>query len=216
MLARLRADERGAVMVVAAAALTALLLFAGLALDFGRGHLLRAQLQTAVDAAALAGALQAVPMAELQVSRWVAETEECTDPITRKPYRCVSWSNASPVTVSGAERYLIRQGGWRTATAGDCSWPYRCSPTYSVERRWLQLPADDSIRQVARSTFYENARWPGGSAGPQVQQLEVSADPLKTEVTATASLTMPTTFLRLAMIDHLQITRTGSAVPVRR
>ncbi|MFZ5825169.1 MAG: pilus assembly protein TadG-related protein, partial [Bacillota bacterium] len=41
-------------MVIVALFLTLLLLFTGLALDLGRAHLLRAQLQTAVDAGALA------------------------------------------------------------------------------------------------------------------------------------------------------------------
>lgn len=54
-------------MALTAIAMVLLLLFAGLALDFGRTHLLRAQFQTALDAAALAGALEVIPMVEIAI-----------------------------------------------------------------------------------------------------------------------------------------------------
>lgn len=52
-------DERGQVLILLAVAMTVLFLFSAMMLDFGRVHLVRTQLQAAVDAAALAGVSQA-------------------------------------------------------------------------------------------------------------------------------------------------------------
>lgn len=213
MLSRLRRDTQGAVMVMAAATFTILLLFAGLALDFGRAHLLRAQLQTAVDAASLAGALQVIPMAELAIDRWEAIEDTCTDPVTKKPYSCISWVSTSPAIVSGTQWDLINRGEWRARAGAQCAWPYRCG-SYTIVREWLVLP--ESTVPVARNTFGQNARWPGGELGPRVLGLTVTINQAKAEVTATASMSMPTTFLKLVGIRDLQFTRTGSAVPVKR
>lgn len=212
MLKRLRHQERGAVMVIAALSFTVLLLFAGLALDFGRAHLLRAQLQSAVDASALAGALQVIPMAELKIDRWVAIEETCYDPVSKQNYPCLSWESTSPARVSGPQWDLIRLGRWRNAAASQCNWPHRCSHTYTIVREWLVLPP--STVPVSESTFYKNAFWP--SQGARVESVSVSVNPDKVEVTTQATLTTPTTFLKLVGIRELRLSRTGSAIPVRR
>ncbi len=201
-------------MVVAAATLTILLLFAGLALDFGRAHLLKAQLQTAVDAAALAGALQVVPMVEIAVVRWEADDGTCTDPVTRKPYSCITWGPASPAMATGTERDLLRQQGWRQAVAGQCGWPHRCAGDYAIVQQWQILPATTS--GVAADTFRMNNTWPGGSLKPRLTAPAVTVDPQKVEVTVSATMTMPTSFLKLIGIRELRFARSGSAVPVRR
>jgi hypothetical protein len=202
-------------MVMAAASFTALLLFAGLALDFGRAHLLRAQLQTAVDAASLAGALQVVPMVELHIDRWVWDDQTCYDPISKKPYDCSTWERTSPAVVTGPHWDLVYLGGWRNYTGGQCNWPYQCG-TPHIAREWAVLP--ESTVPVARNTFAQNASWPTGSLGPQVLDLTVTVDRSKPvpEVTATATMSMPTTFLKLAGIEQLRFTRSGTAAPVKR
>ncbi|HWI64197.1 MAG TPA: Tad domain-containing protein [Symbiobacteriaceae bacterium] len=214
MLNRLRRETQGAVMVMAASTLTILLLFAGLALDFGRAHLLRAQLQTAVDAASLAGALQVIPMVELTIDRWEEVVDTCTDPVTKKPYSCRSWEWAPPAQVSGPQWDLLNLGQWRARAGAQCSSPYRCSSPPRVTREWLVLP--ESTVPVARNTFSQNAQWPGGALGPQVQDVTITMNQAKAEVTARATMTMPTTFLKLVGIRELRFTRTGSAVPVKR
>lgn len=211
---RLRGEQEGAVMVIAAVSFTIILLFAGLALDFGRAHLLKAQLQTAVDAAALAGALQVVPMVELELDRWKAVDSWCTDPISQVPYNCLDWERAPSVRVSGTEWDLLRQDGWRSAFASRCDWPHRCDSDYKVVRQWLVLPP--TTTGVAEDTFRKNSVWPGGSHGATVRDLRVSVDQVKVEVTAAASMTTPTSFLKLAGINELRVSVTGSAVPVRR
>ncbi|HYF78410.1 MAG TPA: pilus assembly protein TadG-related protein [Symbiobacteriaceae bacterium] len=214
-LSRLRRDTRGAVMVMAAASFTALLLFAGLALDFGRAHLLRAQLQTAVDAASLAGALQVVPMVQLRIDRWEWIHSICRDPVSGRQYDCSTWETTSPAIVEGPHWDLVYLGGWRNYTGGQCNWPYQCG-TPHIAREWAVLP--ESTAPVARNTFAQNASWPTGSLGPQVLDLTVTIDRSKPvpEVTATATMSMPTTFLKLAGIEQLQFTRSGTAAPVKR
>lgn len=70
-------EERGASLVIVAVLLPLLLLLAGIGLDLGRAQLLAARLQTAVDAAALAGAMQiaaAEPPYRSAIERTVRET----------------------------------------------------------------------------------------------------------------------------------------------
>lgn len=214
MLKRLHKEEKGAVMVMAALSLTILLLFTGLALDFGRAHLLKAQLQTAVDASSLAGALQVVPMVELEIDRWRWVSEWCTDPVSKRPYDCSYWERASPARVSGTEWDLIFQGGWLQAAGSQCWSPYQCDNTYRKVREWVILPPD--TRDVAVAAFYMNATWPGAGLRPDIQDLTINIDHSRAEVTATAALSTPTTFLKLIGIHELRFTRTGSAIPVRR
>lgn len=213
MLGRLLRRERGAVMAVAALTLTVLLLFAGLALDFGRAHLLKAQLQTAVDASALAGALQVRDMVELEIERLELVEWWCTDPVTKTNYRCDSWDPATPVRVEGTKSALIRGDGWRRQVASRCTGSYMCPGDYRIVRSWLELPRDTGA--VAEDAFLRNATWPGGTLGATVEDVQVRIDQDKTEVTTSATMTVPTSFLKLVGIDYLKFTRTGSAVPVR-
>ncbi|MFZ5827906.1 MAG: Tad domain-containing protein, partial [Bacillota bacterium] len=201
-------------MVIVALFLTLLLLFTGLALDLGRAHLLRAQLQTAVDAGALAGALQVQPMVALEVDRWLAVEDWCMDPVSGEPYPCLGWSPVNPATATGPWRELIGQGRWRLATAAQCSWPHRCSYGYRIESEWLTLPP--AVEQVARETLLMNATWPRGSHGAIIRSVDITVDRQQGAVTAAATLQVPTHFLRLIGIDELRLTRSGTARPVRR
>lgn len=213
MLSRLRRDTQGAVMVMAAFTLTILLLFAGLALDFGRAHLLRAQLQTAVDAASLAGALQVVPMVELHINRQRNVSYTCPDPVTGKPSTCWEWEDASDLSLEGPKWDLITHDNWRAKAGSRCNWPYSCDPP-TITREWLVLPA--STIPVAEATFATNAQWPGGRLKPQVLNLRVTTNTSTVKVTATADMVMPTTFLRLVGINEIRFTRSGTATPVKR
>ncbi len=59
-------DDRGFVTVITAITLPVMLLFAAFALDFGRAFILKHELQSAADAAALAGASQAALRSEYE------------------------------------------------------------------------------------------------------------------------------------------------------
>lgn len=206
-----RSRRRGGVLVTTAVAFLALLLFAGMALDFGRAHLLKAQLQTAIDASALAGALQVVPMRAIARDRWLRIDETCPDPVTKKPKICSRWEQVSPATAEGRKRDLIN-GGAERATASQCADPYRCGRVV-VTREWIVLPS--STEPMAREAFDKNKAWPVGALGATVEGVRVTIDHAKTEVTTTATIHIPTTFLRLVGITELRFTRHGSAQPVQ-
>jgi len=197
-------------MVVAAVAFTVLLLFAGLALDFGRAHLLRSELQTALDAAALAGALEVVPMATIERDRWVASEATCTDPVTGLNYPCLAWSSTSPATATGTESQVLKNNAWLAATAAQCAYPYRCG-TYRVVKQWQEMPPSTSAK--AQEAFQTNARWQRQDV--QVSGFRVEVNAVTHEVTTTATMTMPTSFLRLVGMSALTFTRTGGATPTR-
>lgn len=200
-------------MVLTAAALTLLLLFAGLALDFGRAHLLKAQLQTAVDAAALAGALQVIPMVEISIRRYEASETWCKDPLTHVQYPCMDWDPASPVVLTGTQWDLLHLGLWRARAGAQCTWPYRCD-SYRIVREWLVLPP--SAEPVAEGAFYRNATWPAGALAPTVDRPTVITDSREITVTAVARMQMPTTFLKLIGIREVSFERRGTATPVKR
>lgn len=201
-------------MLIVALALTVLLLFTGLALDFGRGHLLQAQLQTAVDAGALAGALQVIPMIGLEFDRWLAVEDWCSAPVSGEPYPCLAWEMVNPATASGPRRELVGKGRWRPAVASQCAWPHRCRNDYRIVSEWEVLPP--STEQAAREALLLNATWPGGTHGAVLESVDVAVDRRLASVKATATLRAPTHFLRLIGINELRLTRSGTATPVRR
>ncbi|MFZ5816697.1 MAG: pilus assembly protein TadG-related protein [Bacillota bacterium] len=138
-------NQRGGTMVILSVVLTALLLFAGLVLDLGRAHLLRAQLQTAVDAGALAGAMEVTPTA--------------ADPLPASEARC---------------------------------------------------------RAAVRQAVQVNATWPEGRRGTVMESLEVEIDRRSITVKVSATLRLPTHFLRLIGVKQLRLSRSATATPVRR
>jgi len=214
VIKRLRKDTRGATLVMTAMAMSALFLFAGLALDFGRAYVLKAQLQTAVDAAALAGALQVIPMAELSINRRRAVETECWDPVSGTYYDCLDWRDTSSVRVTGTQWELIAQKKWKQAAGDSCTWPFRCTG-YKTVREWLVLP--NSTVPTAENTFHQNERWPsGGALSARVEGLSVTVNHARAEVTASARMTTPTTFLKLVGIQELSFERKGTATPVKR
>ena len=80
LLNRLRRDERGQSMVLFAIALPVIILFIGFGIDLARMHVVRTDLQAALDAAALAGA-QGVQLNITQQKTTVCD-QYGTDPVT--------------------------------------------------------------------------------------------------------------------------------------
>lgn len=208
-------SEQGATLVLVAIYVSLLLVLAGLALDFGRGHLLRAQLQTALDAAVLAGSLQAEPWATITVERrrWYRVRDYCWDPEREEWYHCGyhwEWERAD-FSLTGTEAALVWRQEWRESR--DCQWRYECLG-FTIDAAWVELP-DDAV-DVARDVFGRNATWPRGRVGAIIRELEIGADPNAARVTGRATLAMPTTFLRLAGVDEIEVSRSAAAEPVRR
>lgn len=209
-------EQGGAAMVLLAISLMTLLLVTGLALDYGRAHLLRAQLQTALDAATLAGALQATPWVEITVRRryWYRATDYCYDPDNGIFYPCGAhweWRDASVPGLVGRE-YDLLPDGWRRRV--DCAWRYECLGA-QVDRAWIELKPD--AYDWARDAFRRNADWPQGPAGVRVRDFWIGPDPGgRPWVAGRAVLAFPTSFLRLVGIGEVAVFRTAAAEPVRR
>lgn len=210
-----RQRQRGASLVMTAIFLFILLLFCGLALDYGRAYLLRAQLQTAVDAAVLAGALQAEPWVEIVVRRWRWRQvwEYCWDPEREEWYRCgYHWERRrADVTLEGNENALLYREEWRELV--DCSWPYQCLEPPEVTREWIILP--DDAGDWARQAFLRNADWPDGPGGVNLRELWFGTNPDAGAVMARARAALPTTLLRLVGIGEVEVVRQAEAEPFR-
>lgn len=150
---RATSNESGAVLVVMAAVCVALsLLFAGIC-EFGRFLLMREQTQTAADAAALAGAVSGV-------KRWVNITvfTDRGDRLKCNKFGC--WCESCGVvghTVTGRERKLLDEEGWRDYCEPPCS----CgggSCWYVINDRWVTYDSGNSgwSRLAAEAFYYAN------------------------------------------------------------
>ncbi len=96
--------RRGAIVVLVAILLVAMVGMFALAVDFGRLDTLRADLQKSADAAALAGAVELIPVvphipadAEIVATTWVAKNSAMHSPITVLDAQCGSWTDVGPV-----------------------------------------------------------------------------------------------------------------------
>jgi hypothetical protein len=192
-------DERGFALLFTVLTVSILLLFAGLATDFARLWVTREDLRTAVDAAALAGSLEARRMVKITVGQgeWV-----CTVGADGVVSCGCEWR--PPRSMIGTEAHLIDRGGWRQ---------HRCDYFLGTERRWIEYPA--STRTVAQETL--NANWPrfmrpeaGGAKTSE--NIEVfQSGPNAPSVTVRAAGTMDTTLLRVAGIESLAAADCGQA-----
>ncbi|MDK2816266.1 MAG: hypothetical protein PWR22_895 [Moorella sp. (in: firmicutes)] len=195
----LKNDERGVVLLMTVMIIALLLLLAGLATDFARLYVAREELQTAVDAAALAGSRQGVRYVTITVGYGHCETccglDGCSCCCVCDP----------PVTLTGAEKKLVEEGGWRRGTC--------CDRFLGYEDRWIEYPANTTA--VASSIL--NLNWPrfmspeyGGSKLDS--KIDVySSGPYYPSVVARAAGMIKTTFLKLAGIQEINSSRCGQA-----
>lgn len=162
-------DESGAVLVIMAVFVVIMtLLFAGLA-EFGRYLILKEQLQTAGDAAALAGMISGGRRyVEIEVTtdpgeKWESDTDcwtECDEEgnchtVCDTDWWCEECGDTTTRTVVGEERKLIDAGGWRDyciPPCGDCG-GYSCD--YELIDRWVEYE-DPSLKGTAKDIFNAN------------------------------------------------------------
>jgi Flp pilus assembly protein TadG len=128
-------DERGVVLFYFAILIIVLLLFAGLAIDLGRGYVVKAQLTKAVDGAALAAARalnnsatpekdEAIRIFQANFPNYYLGTSWVTDPATdpnffNKAYDATSGANIITVRASAIlPTTFMRIGGFQQFTVG--------------------------------------------------------------------------------------------------
>lgn len=162
-------DESGAILVIMAVFVVIMtLLFAGIA-EFGRYLILKEQLQTAGDAAALAGMISGgrryvkIEVTTDPGQKWESDTDcwtECDEGGTCHRYCdtdrwCESCGDVATQTVIGEERELIDNGGWRDyckPPCGDCG-GYSCD--YELLDRWIEYERSNFYASTD-DVFYSN------------------------------------------------------------
>lgn len=201
-MVRLRRIKKqdGIVLPLVAVFLIVLILLAALSTEAGTRILTSERLQVAVDAAALAGALNGQPWLEVAVDRSHKECSYTRDLKGNILTHC--WWQYDTVTLSGQESVLVKS--W-AAQAG-CGAGWRCAAHPRVLRRWVVFPAD-TVR-VAQSAFWADAPARSGLsiAAPEIQ---VGGDGT---VQVRASAVLQTHLLRLAGVQTFRLARTGQAM----
>lgn len=193
-----------------------------MATDLGRIYVVREQLRTAQDAAALAGALQVRYMVEFRFTRKVRVVIPCD--LTKLPegspcVDTVRWVSTKDLVLSGPESEIYVN--LAKLKAPSCSGDYRCSAQPIVARCWVE-PKNGwpAVADVARKTFQQNAQWGAGtgvkSLAVDVRQTTVPKD---FAVHVTGKLEMGTPMLAVLGMKSLAVqlpVQEGRAVSVRR
>lgn len=212
-----RMSERGSTSALFIFFWSVALIALGIALDVGRVFVLREQLRTAEEAAALAGVLQARYVVEARFRR-----EEnrpilvCSEPQPDELPDCHlvdNWVAIEPATIRGPEAEV-----WPDAHrlwAAQCNrYNVRCSRQYLAAECWIEPRTDwAALRAAALSTFQANARWGGQArtAGPVSVEVETSggSKPRQLRVGVTAVLEMETLLLPILGVDALSVATPG-------
>lgn len=168
--------------------------------DLGRLFVIREQLRTAQDAAALAGALELEYWIQMEFRReklhetWLCDEDgylpgekpetpsdgdmgaeppgEGVQPFDPEKCELEEWKPTSPLVVQGpeGERWPQLPADWQAACSGD----FRCFPKSLTNARcWLQPRTDESgLKETARSIFERNEVW-GDQATREALSIEV-------------------------------------------
>lgn len=195
-------SESGIVLPLVALTLLVMVLVAALTTEIGAAILQREHLQTAVDAAALAGALNAEPWLAAEVLRSRLVCQQVADQKGNLVPSC-SWSYET-VQLTGRQSVLTRS--W-AAQAGCDTGGWTCTSRPQVIRRWITFPSGTA--QVVTDTFWANV--PSRSdltvSPPQVRLAAESAT-----VTVSTTAALRTHLLRVVGIPSLPLQRVSTAL----
>ncbi|MBP2019175.1 hypothetical protein J2Z79_002592 [Symbiobacterium terraclitae] len=212
-----RTAERGSTSALFIFIWSVALIAVGIALDVGRVFVLREQLRTAEEAAALAGVLQARYVVEARFRR-----EEnrpipvCAELEPTEPPECHlvdHWVAIEPVIIRGPEAEVWPEA--HRLWAAQCNrYNVRCSRQYFAAECWIEPRSDwAAVRSAALSAFQANARWGGQArtAGPVAVEVETGggSKPRQLRVSVTAVLEMETLLLPILGVDSLMVTTPG-------
>ncbi len=193
MLAR---DERGVIMLMTVLVFVVMLVMLGIGVDLARVWVAREQAQTAVDAAALAGARNAVRHVTVSVAPGYLECDlfGC---------RCV---NDSPEDRSGTEKRMVEQKGWRHNA---------CDKYMGIRKRWLEYPSDTGrvASELLRLNYPSLLETESGGerASGKIKIYDRESDMYYPSVVAAIKGNVKTTFLKIVGIDSLPVQNCGQA-----
>lgn len=215
-------SQRGSSSAVFVLLWAVIVICLAMATDLGRIYVVREQLRTAQDAAALAGALQVRYMVEFRFTREVRVVTPCDLTKLKEGEVChdvVEWFSASDLVLSGPESEIYVN--LAKLKAPHCRGDYRCSAQPAVARCWIE-PKNGwpAVEALARSTFQQNAQWGAGTAvkslAVDVRQTTVPKD---FAVHVIGKLETGTPMLAVLGVKSLAVqlpVQEGRAVSVRR
>jgi Flp pilus assembly protein TadG len=139
MLRRFSRDERGAVAAVSAMYLVVAIGVLALAIDLGHMYLVKAELQRAADAAALAGALRLMSPTTGVPSGVTATSPDCARAITAA--QAVGTSNKTDNQTTSLANISASVGTWNgtTFTETGCANPYQVNAVQAVASRTIDI-----------------------------------------------------------------------------
>lgn len=201
---KLARDQRGAILFMTVVFMTVLLVLAGVGADMARWYVAKEQNQTAVDAAALAGSFSGERYVTIEVQ--YAHTEERCSIRADGSERCRTVCVADPpVTLSGKEKTLVEDGGWRKGTCSD--------QFLGIKERWIEFPGD--TESITSAVFDYNApQLLKSSRGGQLENTEVKAydsGRFAPSVVAKSQGKLDTFLLHLIGIDDLPVNNCGQS-----
>jgi len=195
-------DQRGVALLITCIVIVVLLLLAGAATDLARAWTAREDLQTAVDSAALAGSRSAVRHVTITVGYGHCNT--CCD--EDKCWCCCECD--PPQTLTGTEKHLIEEGGWKRGTC--------CDRFLGIEKRGIEYPPET----VDNSNTVLDLNWPklmtpDGGGNKNQSDVTVYDDfrysPYGPSVRVTALGNIKTALLKLAGIKEVPSHRCGQS-----
>lgn len=199
-MGRLFRDQRGVALLITCIVIVVLLLLAGVATDLSRVWTAREDLQTAVDSAALAGSRSAVRYVKITVGYGHCNTCCSLDGC----WCCCECD--PPVTLTGTEKHLIEEGGWRRGTC--------CDRFLGIEKRWIEYPSET----IDNSNTILDLNWPklmtpdgGGDKNRSEVTVYDGYDPHSPSVKVEAFGNIKTALLKLAGIKEVLSHRCGQS-----
>lgn len=221
-MSRCRTGERGSTSALFVFIWAVALLAIGFALDIGRVFVLREQLRTAEEAAALAGVQQARYVVEARFSREENRPVlECAPAPPAAPGEAPgqdcrladNWVEIEPAVIRGPEAQV-----WPDAHrlwAEQCArYNVRCARQYHAAACWIEPRSDwAALRTAALEAFQLNAGW-GSQArtvGPVTVEIETDGKsrPRQLRVGVSAVLEVDTLLLPLVGVDALTVVTPG-------
>lgn len=212
-------EERGSTSALLLSVWSVALIAIALAIDLGRLFVIREQLRTAEEAAALAGVLQAQYMVEARFPRRQNQPYQVCEPIGPegievKCHLVDNWVPIAPAVIAGPESEVWPEA--HKVWAQQCyGYDIRCDRQYEASACWI-APRKSwaEVRSAALEAFALNERW--GDQASLAGAVDVAVEtgnkvrPRQLKVGVTATLEMKTLLFHILGVDSIPVSTQGS------
>jgi hypothetical protein len=191
-------------LLLAVLFMTVFLLLAGIGADLARWYVAKEQNQTAVDAASLAGSLHGERHVTIKVQYAHKERRCRTDSDGHRHCRTVCVSDP-PVTLTGNEKPLVDEGGWRRGTCDD--------DFLGIQERWIEFPNDtESISNTIFDLNTPSQLTPRGGGEIDIPSIKAyDSGRYAPSVITKSSGSIKTELLHMIGIDEIAVGNCGQA-----